>query len=268
VDLKSFQEPERYRRQGEALLAGLSQARRIGDRVFVPDPYGEDRGEIELESDPSEPLTRTAEKLFQRSRKARRAIEAARLRGEKLEVQRRRLEALEAESAGLASSADAERLETEMRAGGVPVGLRAEGKAARDLAKVKRPKPAGVRILVSGEGLEILIGKTGPDNDRLTFKIAAPHDFWLHTAGHAGAHVVIRNPQRLTRPPRATLEEAAVAAAWFSDARDHGLVDVHWTTRKNVRRARGASSGTVTLKRFETVRVRPALPAGLTGDGN
>jgi hypothetical protein len=38
------------------------------------------------------------------------------------------------------------------------------------------------------------------------------------------------------------------------------MVDVQWTRRKNVRRARGAAAGTVLVKRFETVRVRPAAP--------
>jgi len=35
---------------------------------------------------------------------------------------------------------------------------------------------------------------------------------------------------------------------------------VHWTRRKHVRRARGAASGTVSLKRFEVLRVVPARP--------
>jgi predicted ribosome quality control (RQC) complex YloA/Tae2 family protein len=49
-------------------------------------------------------------------------------------------------------------------------------------------------------------------------------------------------------------------AAWFSEARSQSAVDVQWTRRKYVRRPRGAPPGTVVLKRFETVRVRPALP--------
>ncbi len=119
-----------------------------------------------------------------------------------------------------------------------------------------------MRLLTSRDGYSILIGRTGKDNDRLTFKLAGPEDFWFHAAGVPGAHVVVRNPDRVARPPRTTLEEAATAAAWFSDAREAGQADVQWTRRKNVRRLRGAPPGTVTLKRFETLRVRPAPPAG------
>jgi len=116
-------------------------------------------------------------------------------------------------------------------------------------------------MFTSADGASILVGRTGRANDRLTFKIAGPEDFWLHAQGHPGAHVVIRNPRRLSQPTAATLDEAAKLAAWYSGARSEGQVDVHWTRRKYVRRVRGAPTGTVTLKRFSIVRVRPEGPA-------
>jgi predicted ribosome quality control (RQC) complex YloA/Tae2 family protein len=114
-----------------------------------------------------------------------------------------------------------------------------------------------VRVITSVDGFTILVGQTGRDNDRLTFKIAAPEDVWLHASGVPGAHVVIRASERGSAPPETTLREAAALAAWFSDARGNATVDVQWTRRKNVRRARGAAPGTVLVKRFEVVRVSP-----------
>jgi predicted ribosome quality control (RQC) complex YloA/Tae2 family protein len=116
-------------------------------------------------------------------------------------------------------------------------------------------------MLASADGWTILVGRTGRDNDRLTFKIAAPDDFWLHAAGVPGAHVLIRNPERKPTVPERTLAEAARTAAWFSDARAAGAVEVQWTRRKNVRRVKGGAPGRVTLKRFQSIRVRPAPPA-------
>jgi predicted ribosome quality control (RQC) complex YloA/Tae2 family protein len=55
-------------------------------------------------------------------------------------------------------------------------------------------------------------------------------------------------------------EEAAAVAAWYSDARGETQADVVWTRRKYVRRKKGAPPGTVTVKRSDTVRVRPGLP--------
>ena len=91
----------------------------------------------------------------------------------------------------------------------------------------------------------------------MTFGLAGPDDFWFHAAERRGAHVVLRNDERLKQPPRSSLSEAAALAAWFSEGREESVVDVRWTRRKYVRRARGAPPGTVLLKRFETLRVRP-----------
>src|SRR5260221_9804132 len=87
--------------------------------------------------------------------------------------------------------------------------------------------PARVRRHTSRDGLVILIGKSGEENDTLTFKIAAPWDFWLHAAGRPGAHVVVRNPQRLKQLPDATLREAAGLAAFYSGGRGRGRPGRH-----------------------------------------
>lgn len=115
----------------------------------------------------------------------------------------------------------------------------------------------------SSEGLEILVGRTARDNDRLTFRVARPNDFWFHVAATPGSHVILRNPGGLDRPPRASMEEAAALAAWFSKSRGGGRVAVHWTLRHHVSKERGAPAGQVLLSRFQSVTVRPAIPPGV-----
>ncbi|HET7746975.1 MAG TPA: NFACT RNA binding domain-containing protein, partial [Vicinamibacteria bacterium] len=78
------------------------------------------------------------------------------------------------------------------------------------------------------DGFTILVGKGDADNDALTFRVADPHDFWLHVAGTPGSHVVVRNPDRLEELPRPVLERAAELAAWHSKSRGaRGKVEVH-----------------------------------------
>ena len=79
----------------------------------------------------------------------------------------------------------------------------------------------------------------------------------------AGADVILRNPDRLKQPPEAALREAAAVAAFYSELRQDRWVTVQWTQRKNVRRPRNAPPGTVTLKRFASIRVRPGLPGSV-----
>jgi predicted ribosome quality control (RQC) complex YloA/Tae2 family protein len=108
-------------------------------------------------------------------------------------------------------------------------------------------------------GFEVLVGKGDADNDALTFRVAEPHDFWLHVAGPAGSHVVVRNPERLGALPRDVLEKAAALAAWHSKARgSRGKVEVHVCRVADVGKARGAPAGEVRLRRWESVRVYPA----------
>ncbi len=99
------------------------------------------------------------------------------------------------------------------------------------------------------EGFEILVGKADADNDRLTFGIAEPRDFWFHVAGPAGSHVVVRNPLELDELPRPVLERAAELAAWHSKARGaRGKVEVHVCRIADIRKPRGIRARTSTTK--------------------
>ena len=89
------------------------------------------------------------------------------------------------------------------------------------------PGAAVARRFVSPDGLIVLVGKTAEDNDVLSLKLGAPHDFWLHVAAESGSHVVVRNPDRLTALPRETAQFAAGLAAGYSKARRGGRVAVH-----------------------------------------
>ena len=106
------------------------------------------------------------------------------------------------------------------------------------------------------DGFEILVGKGDADNDRLTFSLAAPRDLWLHVAGPAGSHVVVRDPDELDELPRPVVELAAQLAAWYSKARgSRGKVEVHICRVADVRKPRGFAPGQVLLKRWDAVKV-------------
>lgn len=113
------------------------------------------------------------------------------------------------------------------------------------------------RRFVSPDALIVLVGRTAADNDVLSLKLAAPNDFWLHVAGESGSHVVVRNPDRLDRLPRDTLQFAAALAARYSKARNARRVAVHVATCAEVHKPRGLPPGKVILNRFKTVHVSP-----------
>jgi predicted ribosome quality control (RQC) complex YloA/Tae2 family protein len=117
---------------------------------------------------------------------------------------------------------------------------------------------AVARRFESPDGLTVLVGKNASDNDILSLKLGAPYDFWLHIASGSGSHVVVRNPDKLSRLPRETRLFAASLAARYSSARKGGRVAVHLTTCGEVSKPRGFPAGKVTLRRFETLQAKPA----------
>lgn len=125
-------------------------------------------------------------------------------------------------------------------------------------------KGKGYRTL-EVEGFLVLVGKGDADNDHLTFGVAEPQDFWLHVAGPAGSHVVIRNPEKLDELPRAVIERAAELAAWHSKARSaRGKVEVHLCRVADVSKPRGFAPGEVLLRAWKAVK---AYPKGMDEDG-
>lgn len=116
------------------------------------------------------------------------------------------------------------------------------------------------RRFESPDGFVVLVGRTAGDNDVLSLRLGAPHDFWLHVAGESGSHVVVRNPERLERLPRETARFAAALAAGYSKARNAGTVAVHLARCADVGKRRGAPAGEVTLARYATVKAKPLRP--------
>lgn len=122
---------------------------------------------------------------------------------------------------------------------------------ARKGGKAERVKPQSPLKFVSDDGLEILAGRSNAQNDELTLKLARRTDYWLHTQRVHGSHVIIRcEGEEL--PPR-TLEQAAGIAAYYSQARGAGKVQVDYTMVRNVRKPSGALPGKVIYTDHKTV---------------
>jgi predicted ribosome quality control (RQC) complex YloA/Tae2 family protein len=107
------------------------------------------------------------------------------------------------------------------------------------------------------DGFEILVGKGAKENEELSLRIARPSDLWLHAAGYAGSHVVVRSMDGDTgHVPSAVVQRAAECAVWYSKARGAGgKVNVHACRARDVSRRRGAPPGQVMIRGYDTVRV-------------
>lgn len=107
----------------------------------------------------------------------------------------------------------------------------------------------------SSDGFLILVGRNNKQNDRLTMKMAKDNDIWLHTKDIPGSHVIIKTEG--SDVPNNTVYQAAVIAAYFSQARHSENVPVDYTRRKNVKKPRGAKPGYVIYEQQSTAVVTP-----------
>jgi predicted ribosome quality control (RQC) complex YloA/Tae2 family protein len=250
---------ESLRRRAELILASLSTARKTGAEAELTDIFDPRMPRVRIPVDPRLDLRSNAEALFRKAKKLSRASVAVETRRRETEERLGRLRSLAARLDEAAASAALHEVEADLSASGLVRSIRRPER--REIGR--RVSFMKIRQYRTGDGHVVLVGRSGADNDALTFKIAAPHDFWLHAAGRSGAHVIVRNPGRIRELPEGALRQAAAIAAWYSRGEKGAETDVHYARRKDVRKGKGMSPGMVMLRSHRTIRVLPALPPGI-----
>lgn len=135
---------------------------------------------------------------------------------------------------------------------------RSTGRSETNRKPVRRSTPSRrPRAIQDSSGNAIYIGRSGVENDAVTFDVAGPNDTWLHARGVPGSHVIVRWRDAEGDEDEATLQRAASLAAYYSAARSSGAVEVDVTRRRFVRKIKGTGPGMVTYRNERTIAVRP-----------
>lgn len=242
---------DRYRVLGDLILMHARHVRPRDRALRVPD-YTADDAEVEIPLDPALTPSENAQQYYRRYAKARAAARALPVRMAQLETERDALREALVQVEGATSGDDL----WEIHAGLAEMGLVGRGPRSRPAAKT------GPRRFRTADGATILVGRSARENDRITFREAGPEDLWFHARGIPGAHVILKAGGS---PSRASIQAAAQAAAYYSEGRHAGQVAVDSVERKHVRKPRGASPGTVTYTREQTLLVAPLPPDGPAG---
>ncbi|MBI5502156.1 MAG: DUF814 domain-containing protein [Deltaproteobacteria bacterium] len=252
-DLAEAATAEVWRRRGELLKTAPADLPRGARSVRLTDWFDPAAPEVDVPLDPALSLRANRERCFARARKLGRRPETV---APRLEAARRGLRAAldDLDVLDTAPWDDPDARSALER--WVPAGT-----ASRPPPRRPRGPQEHVpyRSFRSADGHEILVGKSARDNDRLTFQLARGWDGWLHAAGAAGSHVVVRVPKgRLVTD--AAVRDAALLALHYSKLGPGGEGEVYVARRCDVRRVRGGAPGqvTVTHERRVWVRIDPA----------
>ena len=212
------------------------------EKISVPNIYSEIGEKILIPLDKKITIAANVQNFYKKYDKLKRAKIFITEQIEKCREEIFYLESVEHSLNSCETLAEIDEIKTELIAGGYFKENR------KKTASSKKSEPFK---FFSPDGTEILIGKNNLQNDRLTFKIAAPEDIWLHTKNITGSHVIIR----AENPSDETLFFAAELAAKFSKAAGSSKVPVDYTKIKFVKKPNGSKPGFVIFTNQKTVYV-------------
>lgn len=245
-DLDEAQEADRYRIWGELLFASLHTISKGDKTAALINYYDEEQSEIIIPLDPLLNPSDNAQRYFKKYNKYKNSLLVIDEQLIKTHEEIAYMESL-LQQLDHASLNDIEEIRDELVGQGY---LRDRSKKGKKKKKVTRPT---LQVFTSSEGVDIFVGKNNLQNEYLTNRLSSSNDTWLHTKDIPGSHVVIRSEEF----GDATLEEAAMLAAYYSQAKQSSSVPVDATLIRHVRKPSGSKPGFVIYDHQKTLFVTP-----------
>ncbi len=238
-----------WRILGELLTAYGSQIQKGSKFAHLINHYDPDNSEIEISLNPALSVWENAQHYFKKYHKAKKGQLAIATQLAKTKESLDYLESIEAMVLNAANPTDLKLIQEEWDlADNKPIKKANPSK--------KKEAPTEPRQFSTPTGHLLLVGRNNLQNDRLTFKIADPSDWWFHTQKIPGSHVILR-PKPGISVDDETLNFACQLAVYFSKARESSKVPVDYTQRKYVKKPPGSKPGFVIYDNFKTAIITP-----------
>ena len=226
---------DRDRLYGE-LLSAFSYSLPVGQKTVQVENYYDENRPVDIPVDPDLSISDNAKKYFDRYVREKRTFEAV---SEQLQETKKEAEELESIALSLSiaeTEEDLSEIREELFLGGF---VRRQSPSKKD----RKPKKSEPYHYVSRDGFHIYVGKNNLQNEALTFHFASGNDYFFHAKKTPGSHVILKTEGR--EVPDGTFEDAAALAAYYSTARENGLVEVDYVLKKEVKKVPGQKPGFV-----------------------
>ena len=244
-DYAATQKRDEFHLRGDLITANLYRMKG-GERVLQAENYYEDGCPlIDIPLDPLLTPQQNAAKNYKQYNKLKTAEFHLREQIEKAENERAYLESVLQELA---------QAETEQEFNEIRRELQETNYLKKSSGKKEQKRAFAPRTFKTSGGFEVLVGRSNVQNDQLTKK-SDKRDYWFHTQHIHGSHVILRCAG-LT-PGDEDLREAAMLAAYFSQAKESSGVPVDYCPVKFVKKPAGARPGMVTYDNYRTLYVTP-----------
>ena len=242
---------QQFRQKGELIKANIHQLKKGMEKAEVINYFDDEQNQLAINLDPRLDPAENAAKYFKKYRKAKKSRKFIKRELGKLKHEEKYLNQVKLNLDQAQEIADLEEIQKELKEEGY-----IEKNPQYNPQKRKSQQSLPPHKFKSSDGFQILVGRNNKQNDYLTKKMASSQDLWLHTKKIAGSHVIIR--KHTEQPvPETTLQEAAVLAAYHSNARMSQNVPIDYTQVKNVNKPKGAKPGLVYYDDYQTIFVDP-----------
>lgn len=229
------------KKNADLLAANLYRIEEKSKEIILEDFYNENKP-VKISLNPMKTPWENINDYYNRAKKIKTAINYAQKDLPKQENLLSYLNQLEDFIKRANSISDLEEIREEM------IDNKLIKKKAKDKKKPKASKPLHYKTRT---GADIYVGKNSKQNDYITLKVARKDDLWFHVKDSPGSHVILKADKFIDED----IAKAAYLAALNSSLANDNKVDVDYTEKKNVNKAKGAKDGTVYYENFSTIRV-------------
>jgi predicted ribosome quality control (RQC) complex YloA/Tae2 family protein len=240
---------EEYNKLGKLLLTNLHLIKAGMDSIIVEDVFSGGK-KIKIALNPSLPPQKNVDYYFDKSRSEKIAFRKNLQFFEKAKTDFEQLKKLEESLHDIDSIKELDEMRKKLK-----IKTHEKTDTMDDLSSKFR------QYLIEDK-YKVYVGKDSKGNDLLTTRFAKQNDYWFHTRGASGSHVVLRVDNTKEAVPKNILKKVAAIAAYHSKAKTAGIVPVAYTFRKYVVKKKGDPAGTVRLLREDVLLVKPEIPAG------
>lgn len=245
-DLQTAQNGDQQKIIADTLMSNIYQISKGISSCTLSNIYNNE--ELKITLSPFLTPVENALAYYKRYNKYKRAIEELKKQILETKDTLAYLQSLDASLQTATSKAEVAEIKQEL----INEGILTESKKSKGKNTVSKSQPL---VLVLSPETTLYVGKNNKQNDFVTFSIAKPRDYWFHTKGFPGSHVVLKTS--LATPLDSDIEVAANFSAYFSKARNSSNVPVDFTEKRFVKKPSGTKPGFVIYTNQQTFYLTP-----------
>lgn len=245
--MKDTAKMDKYQLYGEMLHTYGYDAQPGADKLTVINYYTNEELTIPLDTTLS--ASENAKKYYERYTKLKRTAQALQVQLEQTKEDLAQLQSIQTFLNMALNEEDLVQVKDELIQAGYIRAKGPSGKKPRVLSKPYHYRNA--------DGFDFYVGKNNYQNDELTFHFATGGDWWFHSKGAPGSHVILKAGGR--EIPDSTFEDAARLAGYYSAQRQAGKAEIDYVQKKEVKKPNAAKPGFVVYYTNYSMVIEPDI---------